>query len=238
MNREFEYYYNNVPGKGLCRNNLIYTSLISKDRKTFCQWYYNDEGYHGGHNEVVDPNLMDEKFLREVRFLNMMYHHAPEHIPDILDIDYKTKKIYLAIDGADLWERSNCDFNIFDAVLPDWKQQMLTIFRTYVSLGIYKYSLHPSSYFIVDGKLKSINYFFCYTETDKRISLNEVMSHISSNRRKDLLPKMAAMGIDVDKPTNFMEIQKLAFESFKTDFPEDIMDDGCSIYKNGMRIFL
>jgi hypothetical protein len=61
MNAQFEYYYNNVPGKGLCRNNLIYTSLISTDCKTFCQWYFNDENYHGGHNEVVDPALMEEK---------------------------------------------------------------------------------------------------------------------------------------------------------------------------------
>ena len=30
-----EYYWNNVPGAGLCRNNLIYTSLISKDEKHF-----------------------------------------------------------------------------------------------------------------------------------------------------------------------------------------------------------
>jgi len=40
MNTDFEYYYNFVPGKGMCRNNLIYTSLISPDGLTFCQWYY------------------------------------------------------------------------------------------------------------------------------------------------------------------------------------------------------
>ena len=30
-----KYYYNNVPGKGLCRNNLIYTSLINEDKTEF-----------------------------------------------------------------------------------------------------------------------------------------------------------------------------------------------------------
>ncbi len=61
---KYEYYYNNVPGKGKCRNNLIYTSLISQDKKTFVQWYYNDGKYHQGQNQVVDPKLMEEKWER------------------------------------------------------------------------------------------------------------------------------------------------------------------------------
>ena len=52
----YEYYYNNVPNYGPCRNNLIYTSLISSDKKTFVQWYHNDTAYHQGKNEVVDPD--------------------------------------------------------------------------------------------------------------------------------------------------------------------------------------
>jgi len=232
MKTEFDYYYNNVPGKGLCRNNLIYTSLISKDNKTFCQWYYNDEGYHGGHNEVVDPQLMEEKFLREVRFLNMMHYHAKDLIPEIKDIDYKNRKIYLGIQGVDFWQRANCDYNIYDAIVPDWEKQMLTIFETHAKLGIYKYSLHPSSYFVVDGMLKSFNYFFCYTCTDKLICLDDVMSHISKDRRADLFPKMEKMGIKTNKTLEFATIQKLAFQSFKTDFPDHIMDAGCSIYEN------
>jgi hypothetical protein len=94
MKDNYEYYYNDVPGKGLCRNNLIYTSLISKDRKTFCQWYYNDEGYHGGHNQVVDPNLMQEKFDREVEYLLLMQNHYPQHVPEIKDINLEERKIY------------------------------------------------------------------------------------------------------------------------------------------------
>lgn len=232
----FDYYYNNVPGKGLCRNNLIYTSLISEDRKTFCQWYYNDKGYHGGHNEVVDPALMESKWQREVKFLTTMAKHYPQHVPTIDAIDHVSKRIYLDVDGVDFWEAANCNADNYSSVLPDWQEQMLEIHQAHASLGIYKYSLHPSSYFVVDGKLKSINYFFCYTNDDDRISLTDVMSHISINRRKDLLPKMAALGIDVNETVDFMRIQQLAFESFKTDFPADAMDDACTAYKNIMKI--
>lgn len=232
----FNYYYNNVPGKGLCRNNLIYTSLISKDRKTFCQWYYNDENYHGGHNEVVDPRLMEEKWHREIKFLTIMARHYPQHVPTIDTVDHINKKIYFDIDGADFWEQAQCSQNNYDKVLPNWREQMLEIIQAHASLGIYKYSMHPSSYFVVDGKLKSINYFFAYDSNDEKISLTDVMSHISINRRNDLLPKMSRLGIDVDTPTSFFDIQMLSFESFKTDFPADAMDEACSIYKHTMKI--
>lgn len=228
MMNDFEYYYNNVPGKGLCRNNLIYTSLISKDRKTFCQWYHNDTEYHQGQNRVVDPQLMDEKWNRELKYLTLMNDFHPENIPKILDINLSQRKIFLEIEGDDFWQQS---FNKgYDSVLPDWRDQMMSIFQSHKTLGIYKYSLHPSSYFVVDGRLKSINYFFCYEDTDTSISLSDVMSHISDDRQADLFPKMAAMGIDVNKPTPFLDIQMLAFESFKTDFPADFMDRAKLIY--------
>ena len=87
MTAEYEYYYNDVPGKGLCRNNLIYTSLISKDKKTFCQWYHNDTDYHKGQNQVVDPSLMNEKWLREVNFITQMRNIFPHLVPNIINID-------------------------------------------------------------------------------------------------------------------------------------------------------
>lgn len=230
MQTQFEYYYNDVPGKGLCRNNLIYTSLISKDRKTFCQWYYNDEGYHGGHNQVVDPALMDEKFNREVEGLIYMDDQGFSDLIPEFDINFKEKKVYLTIDGPDMWEIAGCVGTDYSTVVPDWDEQMLNILQAHYDIGMYKYSLHPSSYFVVDGQLKSMNYFFTYFEDEPHISLRSVMSHISEDRQADLFPKMAAMGIDVDVPTPHKEIQLLAFESFKTNFRDDVMKRAREIY--------
>jgi len=226
----FEYYYNNVPGKGLCRNNLIYTSLISKDKKTFCQWYYNDNEYHSGHNQVVDPNLMEEKWLREVNYITQMRNAYPELVPNITNIDFTNHKLYFDIDGPDMWELAGCTGTDYSKVVLDWDIQMLDIFRAHKTLGLYKYSLHPSSYFVVNGKLKSMNYFFTYNDNDVDISLRSVMSHISEERQADLFPKMAAAGIDVDAATSHKEIQLLAFESFKTNFREDVMEQAKQIY--------
>lgn len=230
MKTEFEYYYNKVPTKGLCRNNLIYTSLISKDKKTFCQWYYNDTAYHHGHNQIIDPSLMEEKWLREVNYITQMRNSCPDLVPNITHIDFTNHKLYFEIDGPDMWELVGCTGTDYSSVVPDWDIQMLDIFKAHKKLGLYKYSLHPSSYFVVNGKLKSMNYFFTYSNNDASISLRSVMSHISEERQADLFPKMAAAGIDVDAATSHKEIQLLAFESFKTNFREDVMEQAKQIY--------
>ena len=230
MKQQFQYYYNNVPNKGLCRNNLIYTSLISTDKKIFCQWYYNDIRYHGRHNKVVDPNLMDEKWEREIKFLTLMSKHYPQHVPEIYDIDHQNRKLYLVIDGPDMWELAGCQGLDYSQVLPDWDTQMLEIIQAHKDIGLYKYSMHPSSYFVVNGKLKSINYFFTYDSSDTDIKLRNVLSHVSEDRQRDLFPKMAAAGIDVDAATPHSQIQHLAFDSFKTNFRNDVMEKAKEIY--------
>lgn len=231
MNAEFEYYYNDVPGKGLCRNNLIYTSLISKDKTMFCQHYVNDTDYHKGQNQIIDPSLMEEKWLREVNFITQMRNKYLDLVPTITNIDLSQRKMFFKIQGVDFWQQTLDNNCTYDDILPDWREQMLTIFQAHKVLGIYKYSLHPSSYFVVDGKLKSFNYFFCYKDTDPNISLRSVMSHISEDRQADLFPKMSAMGIDIDAPTPHNRIQQLAFESFKTNFSSDFMDEAKRIYE-------
>lgn len=226
----YKYYYNDVPNKGLCRNNLIYTSLINEDKNVFCQWYFNDEKYHGGHNEVVDPNLMKEKWDRELNFLLLMDEHYPQHIPNIKLIDHHTYKIYLEIQDVDFWQLANCDQNLYNKVLPDWQDQMLDILKSYRQLGIWKYSLHPSSYFIVDGKLKSINYFFTYQDNENTISLSQVLSHISLYRRTHLVDKMEKLGVTFEDKISFAKMAQLALDSFSDCFPLDFINKAKEIY--------
>jgi hypothetical protein len=231
MNDSFDYYYNNVPDKGLCRNNLIYTSLINKNKTVFCQHYVNDADYHKGQNQVVESSLMEEKWLREVNYITQMRNKYPALVPTIINIELAQRKLYFEIQGVDFWQQTLDNNCTYDDILPNWRKQMLDIFKAHKALGIYKYSLHPSSYFVVDGQLKSINYFFCYNNSSSPISLRSVMSHISEERQADLFPKMISMGIDVNMPTPHKQIQQLAFESFKTNFPADFMEEAKHIYE-------
>jgi hypothetical protein len=218
MEDRFEYYYN----LDSTRNNLIYTSLISKDKKTFCQWYHNDGIYHNGENEVVDPSLMDEKFKREIKYLNLMYQHYPNLIPKYT-VNIKERKIFLKIDGADFWNRSNCSIKNYCSILPNWQSQMIEIITAHKNLGIHKYSMHPSSYFIVDGRLKSINYFFTYHNSDLRISIKDVESHISNNRKNEMKKHLKSLNISWDEPQSWETMDKLCWNSFRTNYPEEFI---------------
>jgi len=173
---------------------------------------------------------MDEKWEREIRFLVLMKEKFPDHVPEILDINHNERKIFLKIDGPDMWELAGCQGLEYTKVLPDWEEQMLEIISAHKELGIYKMSLHPSSYFIVDGKLKSINYFFCYTDHDKEIAMDSLMSHISNDRQKTLEPIFKSLKIDPGVPCPFWKIQSLTFETFKTNFLDSTMERAKQIY--------
>ena len=157
---DFKYYWNNVPGKGLCRNNLIYTSLINHSKSEFCMWFKHNSEYHKGHEQVVDQDLMESKYAREKDFLLSLDVDHKDLIPEITRIDPDNQAIYFKIQGVDFWEESHG--KKYEEVLPDWEKQMLRILEKHKQLGIYKYSLHPSSYWVVDRELKNVNYFFAY----------------------------------------------------------------------------
>jgi len=233
---KYNYYYNNVPGKGLCRNNLVYTSLMNEDQTEFIQWYYNDTEYHKGHNQVVDPVLMNQKWERELVFLQFMEVEAPNLIPKIITINNEERKIKLAVDGPDFWEQSSCSANGFDETCPDWQDQMLDIIAKHAELGLYKFSLHPSSYFVVNGILKSINYFFCYSEEEPQIAVKDVLSHISEDRKQKLFPAMANLGISFEQPEEFFNLQMLCFESFREDYPREFIEEAKEIYVRDSRL--
>jgi hypothetical protein len=221
---EYEYYYNNVPGHGFCRNNLIYTSLVNKDKTVFVQWYHNDTDYHNGQNQVIDPNKMEEKWLREVNYLTQMRNAYPDLIPKIIKIELDSKKIYLEIEGPDFWERAGCLQENYNKVLPDWQDQMIDIIKAHKALGIYKYSMHPSSYFVVNGRLKSINYFFAYKENEPYISIKDVESHIYSTRQEEMKKHIEGLGIKWDEPQTFKVLETLCWESFRSNYPEEFIE--------------
>lgn len=225
---KYEYYWNNVPGIGLCRNNLIYTSLADKDLTKFVQWYYNDGEYHRGQNQVVDPALMEEKFKREVKYLSLMTKEFPNLVPEF-ELDVENKKIFLNIDGKDFWNRAGCLTENYDNVLPDWQDQMLEIIKAHKSLGVHKYSMHPSSYFVVNGKLKSMNYFFTYHEDEPCVSIAEVESHIYSTRQTEMRKHLESLGIEWNTPQPWDVMDKLCWNSFRTNYPTEFIEKALNV---------
>jgi hypothetical protein len=197
---------------------------MSTDKKVFVQWYHNDSEYHKGQNQVIDPKLMNDKFHRELHFLHNMAHHNPELVPKILDVNIPEQKIYLEVTGSDFWEQAGCDIVNYDKVLPNWQEQMLAIIKAHHARGWYKYSMHPSSYFIVDGKLKSINYFFTYSSNEGPISIADHASHIYSTRQDEMKKYITDLGISWDDPHPLPLMEKLCWNSFRTNYPAEFIN--------------
>jgi hypothetical protein len=197
---------------------------MNEDKTIFVQHYTTEGDYHKGQNQVVDPNLMDQKFQREVKYLCIMEKTFPELVPKILMIDQENRKIFLEVQGPDFWEMASCNSANFDKILPDWKEQMLAIIEAHHSIGLYKYSMHPSSYFVVDGKLKSINYFFTYHLTEGPISIAEHVSHIYSSRQEEMKKVTDVMGISWTGPQPLSLLEELCWESFRKNYPADFIE--------------
>jgi hypothetical protein len=167
---------------------------------------------------------MEEKWLREVNYLTQMRNAYPDLIPKITKIDLDAKKIYLEIDGPDFWEQAGCDQANYDKVLPDWQDQMIEIIKAHKRLGLHKYSMHPSSYFVVDGRLKSINYFFTYRDIEPNISIQDVESHIYSTRQNEMRKHLDTLGIEWDKPQPWEVMDQLCWASFSTNYPAEFLE--------------
>jgi hypothetical protein len=159
-----------------------------------------------------------------------MRNKYPDLIPKIINIDLDARKLYLEVDGVDFWNRADCDVANYVKVVPDWQEQMLNIIQTYKDLGWYKYSMHPSSYFVVGGKLKSINYFFTYRENEGPISIADHASHIYSTRQDIMRKQIEQMGLSWNKPESLKTLQMLCFESFRTNYPTDFIEKAKAIY--------
>jgi hypothetical protein len=119
----------------------------------------------------------------------------------------------------------------FDKVLPDWQEQMLTIIKAHHLHGWYKYSMHPSSYFIVDGQLKSINYFFTYSENEGPISIADHASHIYSTRQDIMKQQIEKLGITWNDPQPLDLLETLCWESFCTNYPSEFIEKAKSAIK-------
>ena len=228
MAMNYRYYYNVMPGQEPWRNNLIYTSLINDTHTVFVKWFNNDTDYHKGLN-TVDVELMEGKWQRELKYYKLMHSTFNHLVPRILDIDYVNKKLYLEIKGVDFWQSSidnNCSF---DELLPDWRTQMLDIIKAHRSLGLYKYSMHPSSYFIIDGYLVSINYFFTYHKDEGPISIQDHQSHISQERQIQVRRLVEENGISWTDPQPLNVLQNLCWDSFRTNYPSDFIENAKQI---------
>jgi hypothetical protein len=93
------------------------------------------------------------------------------------------------------------------------------------SQDIIKFSLHPNSWVAKDGVLIPFNWFFCYDKAEPNITIRNVLKQISYERQEKLGVVLKAAGMDLDTPYNVTTLQQVAFNSFRSNYPADLIDN-------------
>jgi len=112
----------------------------------------------------------------------------------------------------------------YDAVLPNWKEQWIARIKEMRKANIVKLSLHPNSWTVRDGVLVPMNWFYCYDADIGQDSFANMNIQISSGRRENLYPILNKYNIDFDTNYPVTKLQIIAFNSFRKNYPSDLID--------------
>ncbi len=226
----WDYYWNEEPGDRF-RANLVYTAYISSDRKTLCMSFNRDINYHSNleENTLWTEELLTERFRRELKFYNKAAGKIP--VAGLLDIDENNRKIYMKFPGDDFYMMGYK--SSYDQVLPNWREQITERFKEMWSLGILKFSMHPNSWIVYDdGILRPINWFFTFEEREPEKSISEYLIQLSDSRQDKLKPLLEKFNIDIEKKYQLWDLQNICFESFRHNYPSELIDSLLSIKKD------
>ena len=226
----WDYYWNEEPGDRF-RANLVYTAYISGDRKTLCMSFNRDVNYHSNleENTLWTEELLAERFQRELKFYNKVAGKIP--VAELLDIDENNRKIYIKFPGDDFYMMGYK--SSYDQVLPNWREQITERFKEMWSLGILKFSMHPNSWIVYeDGILRPINWFFTFEEGEPEKSISEYLIQLSDSRQDKLRPLLEKFNIDIEKKYQLWDLQNICFESFRHNYPSELIDSLLSIKKD------
>jgi hypothetical protein len=154
--------------------------------------------------------------LKEIKF----HTAASATIPTlkIKDIDHHERKIFLEWHGDDFYMQG-LKAGGYNKVLPDWQEQWIDRITTMWDADIYKISLHPNSWVVHNETLIPFNWFFCYQENDMPITLRSLLIQISAGRQEKL------GNLDLDKEYAPKELQQVAFNSFRHNYPTELIND-------------
>jgi hypothetical protein len=179
----WNYYYKINPDTNqMIETNLIYTPLLNPEGTIMCMWFDHTNPYQNEDIAYWLPERPDYTaemvkffFDREVEYLTA-FKDKP-WAPTILKIDYDKQQIFFE------WQGTSLNHVIFgggnlNEYCPDWEAQMAVIIKDIVSSGYYKVSLYPHCYYIVDGVLKTFDFYGCVRASDPYVSLTDIKGMI------------------------------------------------------------
>ena len=140
----------------LCLAQQTYEPLISTDRKVFCANY----DWQNKYQRMYEARDLYTEDVCDWFFQNELYHlekfKVRSYTPNILDIDYKNKKIFFEWHGYTFNEMlHNCE-------PVEWQEQLKYIMLDLYNSGTYKLTMYPHCHFLdANGIMKTIDWYGC-----------------------------------------------------------------------------
>ena len=143
-----------------CMAQQTYEPLVSVDGKTFCKNYAWPNDYQ--YRETLDRPLYTDAvvewfFQNELKYIEL-FKDKP-YAPEIIDIDYTTRKIYLK------WYDKSCNQIIYsgkDWPAYQWRKQIKNIMLDQYNESIYKLTMYPHCHYIDDNdNMRAIDWYGC-----------------------------------------------------------------------------
>jgi hypothetical protein len=215
-------YWNTENGETI-RGNLVYSAYISPDGNQYCQRFQRDIRYHpfAEENAQWTEELLEDRFRKELQYHTRASHSMP--VLEIVDVDEQNRSIVYNWPGDDFLMQG-IHAGSYEAVLPDWKEQWIARIKEMRQANIIKLSLHPNSWTVKDGVLVPMNWFYCYDADIGVDSFTNMNIQISTGRRENLYPILEKYGIDFDTEYLATRLQVIAFNSFRKNYPGDLID--------------
>jgi hypothetical protein len=140
----------------LCLAQQTYEPLISSDRKVFCANYHWKNKYQ----RMYESRDLYTEQVCDWFFENELYHlikfKEKSYVPNILDVDYKNRKIFFEWHGYTFNEM----LHNFEPV--EWQEQLKYIMIDLYNSGTYKLTMYPHCHFLdANGIMKTIDWYGC-----------------------------------------------------------------------------
>jgi len=139
-----------------CLAQQTYEPLISADRKTFCANY----DWKNKYQRTYETRQLYTEDVCSWFFENELYHlikfREKSYVPNILDIDYKNKKIFFE------WHGYTFNEMLHNGEHVEWKEQLRYIMLDLYASGTYKLTMYPHCHFLdANGTMKTIDWYGC-----------------------------------------------------------------------------
>lgn len=143
-----------------CMAQQTYEPLISDDGKLFCKnysWPNEYQSIEDKNRPLYTAEVVEWFFTNEIKYIEKFIDKP--YAPEIVDIDYYNKKIYLK------WYDVSCNQIIYKPChWPEkqWRQQIKDIIIDQYNEGVYKLTMYPHCHYIdTHGQMRAIDWYGC-----------------------------------------------------------------------------